>query len=214
MNIQNDIPSIPSDNFKDHYVLVFDLTPMQDATENCQYPELFGERLGLALNFTFPIEYVIELIVLGGWMSSVEVDKFGVFRKNIYKGKSFSPAKIQPYPAVQILYRGFFPCDFVPTRENDTFAKRKTQPSNMQGEHWIMLAKYRQISFLADSLGGKKYSFLQQHYQQILPEPLQSHPSVCCFYTINAVFHLFIFRQEEITGVHDINLLSFISKYM
>ena len=40
MNFQDDIPSIPIDNFKDHYVLVFDLTSMQDATENCHYPEL------------------------------------------------------------------------------------------------------------------------------------------------------------------------------
>ena len=31
MNFQDDIPSFPVDNFKDHYVLVFDLTSMQDA---------------------------------------------------------------------------------------------------------------------------------------------------------------------------------------
>ena len=36
MNFQDDIPSIPFDIFKDHYILVFDLTSMQDATENCQ----------------------------------------------------------------------------------------------------------------------------------------------------------------------------------
>ena len=35
MNFQDDIPSIPIKNFKDHYVLVFDLTSMQDATEKC-----------------------------------------------------------------------------------------------------------------------------------------------------------------------------------
>ena len=34
MNFQDDIPTVPTDNFKDHYVLVFDLTSMQDATEN------------------------------------------------------------------------------------------------------------------------------------------------------------------------------------
>ena len=33
MNFQDDIPSIPNDTFKDHYVLVFDLTSKQDATE-------------------------------------------------------------------------------------------------------------------------------------------------------------------------------------
>ena len=74
MNFQDDIPSIPIDDFKDHYVLVFDLTSMQDATENCRYPELVGEPLRLELNFTNPLENVTELIVLGERMSSVAVD--------------------------------------------------------------------------------------------------------------------------------------------
>ena len=65
MNFQDDIPPITYDNFKDHYVLVFDLTLMQDATEKIHYPELVGEPLRLELNFTFPLEHVTELIVLG-----------------------------------------------------------------------------------------------------------------------------------------------------
>ena len=77
------IPSIPIDEFKDHYVLVFDLTSMQDATENCHYPELVGEPLRLELNFTNPLENVTELIVLGERMSSVAVEKFGVVGKNV-----------------------------------------------------------------------------------------------------------------------------------
>ena len=85
MNFQDDIPSVPIDDFKDHYVLVFDLTSMQDATENCHYPELVGEPLRLELNFTIPLENVTELIVLGERMSSVAVDKFGVVGKNVYK---------------------------------------------------------------------------------------------------------------------------------
>ena len=83
MNFQDDIPSIPIDNLKDHYVLVFDLTSMQDATENCHYRELFGEPLGLELNFTFLLEHVTELIVLGERISSVAVDKFGVVGKKV-----------------------------------------------------------------------------------------------------------------------------------
>ena len=83
VNFQDDIPSIPIDNFKDHYVLVFDLTSIQDATENCHYPEPVGEPLRLELNFTFPLKHVTELIVLGERMSSVAVDKFGVVGKNI-----------------------------------------------------------------------------------------------------------------------------------
>ena len=74
MNFQDDIPSIPIENFKDHNVLVFDLTSMQDATENYHYPELAGEALRLELNFTFTLEHVTELIVLGERMSSVAVD--------------------------------------------------------------------------------------------------------------------------------------------
>ena len=83
MNFQDDIPSIPIDYFKDNHVLVFDLTSMQDATENCHYPELVGEPLRLEPNFTNPLENVTELIVLGERMSSVAVDRFGVVGKNV-----------------------------------------------------------------------------------------------------------------------------------
>ena len=83
MNFQDDIPSIPIDNFTDHYVLVFDLNSMQDAAENCQHPELVGEPLRLELNFTFPLEQGTELIVLGERVSSVAIDNFGVVGKNI-----------------------------------------------------------------------------------------------------------------------------------
>ena len=121
---------------------------------------------------------------------------------------------INRIPLLKFRYLGSFPSDYVPTLENDTFAIINTQPSNMQGEHWIMVANSRQKLFFADSLGQKKYSFLKQHYEQMIPEPLQSHPSVFGFYTIYAAFHLFKFRQEIITGVHDVNVLSFISNYM
>ena len=78
MNSQDEIPSIPIDDFKGHYLLVFDLTSMQDATENFHYPELIGEPLRLELKSTHPLENITELIVLGERMSSVAVYKFGV----------------------------------------------------------------------------------------------------------------------------------------
>ena len=112
-------------------------------------------------------------------------------------------------------YLGSFPSDYFPTLDNDTFAIINTQPSKMQGEHWIMIAKFRHKLYFADSLGCKRYSFLNnQNYKQMMPAPLQSHPSVCGFYTKYAAFHFFKFRQEEIAGVHDVNVLSFISIYM
>ena len=77
----------------------------------------------------------------------------------------------------------------------------------MQGEHWIMIANFRQKLYFAESLGRKKFSFLKQQYEQMMPEPLQSHPGVCGFYTIYETFHLFKFRQEEIIGIHVVNVL-------
>ena len=121
---------------------------------------------------------------------------------------------INRIPLLQYRYRGSFHTDYVPTPDNDTLAIINRQPSKMQGEHWIMIANFRQKLYFADSLGRKKYSFLKQQYEQMMPEPLQSHPSVCGFYTIYAAFHLFKFRQEENTGVYDVNVLSFISNYM
>ena len=85
----------------------------------------------------------------------------------------------------------------------------------MQGEHWIMIANLRHELFFSDSLGCKGYRFFNnQHHKQTMPAPLQSHPKVCSFYTLYAVFHLFKFQQEENTGVHNVIVRSFISNYM
>ena len=105
---QDDISSISIDNFKDHYVLVFDLTELQNATENCHYPELVGEPLKLEMNFTAPLEHVTELIVWRKGMCSVAVDMIGAVGKNVWKGWCFSPAKCQPYLTTQVSVRWFF----------------------------------------------------------------------------------------------------------
>ena len=83
MNFQDDIHSIPNDSSKNHNTLVFDLSSMQDASENCQYPELKREPLRLEINFTFLLEHITELIVLAEILFSVSVDKFGVVGKNV-----------------------------------------------------------------------------------------------------------------------------------
>ena len=119
-------------------------------------------------------------------------------------------------PLLKYRYMGSFPSDFVPILPNDTFAIINTHPSNTPGEHWIMIAKFHHELYFADSLGLSinNYPFLKQHYSQMVRTRLQDHPSVCGFYTIYAAFHLFKFQQEEITGVHDVNVLSFISNFM
>ena len=48
---------------------------------------------------------------------------------------------INRIPLLNIRYLGSFPSDHVPTLDNDTFAIINTQPSKMQGEHWIVTAK-------------------------------------------------------------------------
>ena len=68
--------------------------------------------------------------------------------------------------------------------------------------------------YFADSLGPKRYSFFNQQYEHMIPELLQFHPGVCCFYTIYAGFNLLQFPQGETTGVHDVDILSIISTYM
>ena len=192
---------------------MFNLTSIQDATENCHYPELAGESLRLELNFTFPLEHVTELIVLGERMSSVAVDKFGAVGK-ISKTDNFSLQQLMNrIPELMYRYRGSFPSDYVPTLDNDTFAIINTQPSNMQGELWIMIAKSCQKLYFADPLGRNKYILFQQHYEQMMPEPLQSQPSVCGFYTMYAAFHLSKSQKEESTGVHDVEVFSFKGNY-
>ena len=53
MNFQDDILSIPTNKFKDQYVLAFDLTSIQGASENFTFPELVREPLRLEPHYTF-----------------------------------------------------------------------------------------------------------------------------------------------------------------
>ena len=60
---------------------------------------------------------------------------------------------INRIPLLKLRYFGSFTSDYVPTLNNDTFAIINTQPSNMQGEHWIMVANFRHEMYFADSVG-------------------------------------------------------------
>ena len=79
-----------------------------------------------------------------------------------------------------------------------------------------MIAKFHHDLYFANFLGLSIniYPFLKQKYSQMVHTRQQDHPSVCGVYTIYAAFHLLKFQQEEITGVHDVNILSFISNFM
>ena len=53
MTFQDDVPSFLKDDFKIHYVQLFDSTSTQSATENFHYTELVEEPLTLELNFIY-----------------------------------------------------------------------------------------------------------------------------------------------------------------
>ena len=83
MNFNEEIPALPHNLFQNHYVLVFDLTSLQEAGENIHYPELSGESIRLEMFFDRPLRSVTELIVLGERMSTVKIDQFGTVAKNV-----------------------------------------------------------------------------------------------------------------------------------
>ena len=56
-------------------------------------------------------------------------------------------------------YLGSFPSDYLPTLDNDTIAVINTQPSNMPGEHWIMIANLRNELFLQTLLDVRSTVF-------------------------------------------------------
>ena len=70
---------------------------MPDATKNVITQELFGEPLRLELNFTFPLEHLIELIVLGERTPPVELDKIGVVGKRSKMDKVSLQKSINPF---------------------------------------------------------------------------------------------------------------------
>ena len=79
---------------------------------------------------------------------------------------------INRIPLLKYRYIGSIPCDHVPTLPNDTFAIINTQPSNVQGEHWNMIAKLRHQLYFADSLGWKDYKILRKNFKRMISEKL------------------------------------------
>ena len=150
------------------------------------------------------VSLVLQLTSLVLWERIFEIDN-----------TSFEQI-VNRIPFLKYRYIRSFPSDFVPNLPNDMFAIINTQSTNTPGEHRIMIAKFQHELYFFDSLGLSinNYSFLKQNYRQIVRTRLQDHPSVFGFYTIYASFHLFKFQQEEITGVHDVNVLSFIRNFM
>ena len=208
-NFKDDIPSISGDKFKDHYVLVFDLTSLRDATETFRYPELNPEPFSLEPSFTFSLEHVTGINVWVNECLRLQLTCLVLLEKLSNINNVYLWQLINHNPLLKYRCRVSLPSDNVPASDSDTSANSSTQPSKMQVDHWIMIANSRHKRYFADFLGQP--SFSRQQCEQMMSQPLQYHPSICGFYAIYAAFHLFRFRQEEITGVHDVNVLSVIS---
>ena len=77
MNFNEDIPALPNHQFENQYIQVFDLTSLQDAGENIDYPELSCESIRLEMFFDRSLRNVTEINVLGERLSTVKIDQFG-----------------------------------------------------------------------------------------------------------------------------------------
>ena len=62
LQFNEDFPALPMENFQNQYILLFDLTSLQDAAKQLHYPELSGESLRLEMFFQFPLEQVTEVL--------------------------------------------------------------------------------------------------------------------------------------------------------
>ena len=83
MQLNEDFPALPLEDFQNHFILVFDMTSLHGAAEQLRYPELSGECLRLEMFFQFPLEQITEVIVLGERLSNIESDNFGTVAKNV-----------------------------------------------------------------------------------------------------------------------------------
>ena len=104
----------------------------------------------------------------------------------------------------------FFPSDYILTLDNAAFAFINTQRSNMQSEHWIMVANSSQSVFCTLS---RSIQLLQAAVQ--LDDARANTVTPHWFrFLHDSYYHFFKFQQEQKTAVHDVNVPSFIHKYL
>ena len=82
LNIKSDGNGIPVDHYKDHFIMVFDLTPTREADSDVYFPDLVGEPLRIELYFTEALTNAIEVVFLGEKLTSVLINKEGKVEKN------------------------------------------------------------------------------------------------------------------------------------
>ena len=84
MQFNEVFPPLPMKDFQNHYILVFDLTSLQDAAEQLHFAELCGESLRLERFFQFPLDKVTAVTISGEILSNIQTDNFRTFAENIF----------------------------------------------------------------------------------------------------------------------------------
>lgn len=82
MKFNDETPGLPLVHFNEHFILVFDLTSLQDAGDQIFYPEIIGGSLRLEMYFENALEKPIEIMVLGERLSTIYIDRAGSVVKN------------------------------------------------------------------------------------------------------------------------------------
>ena len=167
----------------------------------------------MELNLTIPLKHVTQLIVWENECIQLKLTFLVLLGRTSRKDNVFRQQKTDCIPQLKYRYFGLFSSDYAPTIDSDAFAKMNSQPSNMQGEHWIMVANSGHKLYFLYSLGCKKLSFFKLQSKQMMLGSVQSQPSVSGFNTIFAAF-IFFELQRKITGVHDVNIFSIIDDYI
>jgi len=73
LHFQHDGPDVDLEDYKDHFVMVFDLTSTQQSNNEVYYPELTASQLRIELNFAEPLEKAVEVLVLGEILTTVYI---------------------------------------------------------------------------------------------------------------------------------------------
>ena len=110
---------------------------------------------------------------------------------------------------------GSFAADQVPPLYRNSFVIINTDPSFMEGTHWIMLANKEGTIYYGDALGQplSSYKYVKtMKVKQLVYSTIQTLP-LCGFYCIYFAWTVFKGLQID-TFFNDFDLIQFIHKYM
>lgn len=124
---------------------------------------------------------------------------------------------INKIPELKHKYLGTYPANFVPQLLRNSFAIINTDPSAMEGSHWILLADKNGVIYYGDSMGQllSVYKHIKIPYKNVkylVNEQLQKEESLCGFYCI--YFAWCLFRGYPVSSSFtDLELVKFIFMY-